>query len=232
MTVGVLVRERRQITKTLWGALAPESILSGRFEGFGSIYGIVDDQNDLVRDGTFAKSARQKGAGLPIGWEHELSHPAGVALALSEVGRAALPPEVQARFPDATGGLHVQGQVTLTALNRHRIKAVRQVGAPLGLSAKFYALQERPLAGRPGVAEIFEGSLEEISLTVAPANTGSFVTVMKSLQSRRRSFPGVDVSTADPPPAAAPAVAPVAPSADLVARRLAFAESLVRTPLQ
>lgn len=227
MAVGVLVKERRHLTKTLWGVLPPDAIMSGRFTGFGSIYGIVDEQNDLVRDGTFAKSARQKGTGLPIGWEHELSHPAGVSLALEEVGRAALPPDVQERWPDATGGLRVDGQVTMTPLNRYRIKAARQVGKPLGLSAKFYALQERPLHGRPAIAEIFDGSLEEISFTVDPANKASFVTVMKSMQGRGRRSAAEPEQAPTPTP---PDLVQLDP-ADVAIRRLAFAESLIRTSL-
>ena len=128
MSVGVLVRQRRQIVKTLWGAVVPGDVQSGAFSGVANVYGIVDDQGDLLRNGVFGKSARQKGVGLPVGWEHDLSHPAGVVLAAAEAERDGLPAQVQAAYPDATGGLLVDGQLTLTRLNRGRMKAVRTAG--------------------------------------------------------------------------------------------------------
>lgn len=162
---------------------------AGSFEGYGAVYGNIDDHEDLIEPGAFAKSLLDRdrgGRALPpmykmhgamTGNRHE---PIGVWDAMSE---------------DANG-LHVKGR--LIGLDTEQGKwtyAQLKEGALKGLSIGYRvpAHGARKGSGRPGEPKrvIKMATLREISLVDDPSNALARVYAMKSLMA------GDDAALAD-----------------------------------
>jgi len=77
--------------------------------GVFSVFGNVDSYLDVCMPGSFAKTFRERRGKIHHLWQHDTSQPAiAVIDGLQEVGRDALPQEVLAAFPEATGGAEVR----------------------------------------------------------------------------------------------------------------------------
>lgn len=96
------------------------SIMQGVIEGYAAVFGNVDDGNDIIDPGAFAKTLSENGARIKMGWMHDA--PFGVTTYAAEVPREALPPAVLQRAPDAQGALYVRGQADMTAEDVDRLK--------------------------------------------------------------------------------------------------------------
>lgn len=60
----------------------------GSLEAYGSVFGVVDRQNDRVMRGAFSQSIKELGgAGVPLLWQHDTTEPLGRALELKEDSR-------------------------------------------------------------------------------------------------------------------------------------------------
>lgn len=80
----------------------------GIVESLVSVYGNIDHGKDRIMSGAFKKSVQegvQKVLVLDQHNTHSIFATLGKAQSMREVNRSGLPPEVQAQFPDATGGL-------------------------------------------------------------------------------------------------------------------------------
>ena len=51
---------------------------TGEFTGMGSVYGIVDSQDDVVMPGAFTKTIKEHGKSVPLLWSHKTSSPIGM----------------------------------------------------------------------------------------------------------------------------------------------------------
>ncbi len=83
--------------------------ISGRtVVGIASVFGNVDSYGDIVQKGAFKKTIQENAKRIRHLWLHDPFQPPTAAVrSLQEVGKSALPDEVLAQFPDATGGLEV-----------------------------------------------------------------------------------------------------------------------------
>lgn len=76
--------------------------------GFAGIYGNVDSGNDRTHLGAFKKTIKERADRVRHLWQHDMTQPPIAAIReLREVGKADLPEELIAKYPDATGGLLV-----------------------------------------------------------------------------------------------------------------------------
>lgn len=86
---------------------------AGIVEHLVAVFGNIDEGNDVIHPGSFAKTIAERGAKIRCLDQHatdSIMRVIGKPIAMREVGRDELPPEVLARFPEATGGLLVKTQ--------------------------------------------------------------------------------------------------------------------------
>lgn len=81
---------------------------AGVVEAIVNVFGVLDDGGDIIAPGAFAKAIADRPDRVHVLDNHQIDsvlRVIGVTLAVREVSRAELPPEVLARFPAAAGGL-------------------------------------------------------------------------------------------------------------------------------
>lgn len=85
----------------------------GIVEHLISVYGVVDYKGDVAHEGMFTKTLQERGKKVKVVAAHnhkDVMSVVGVPLEYKEVSRLELPPEVQAEYPEATGGLMAKTQ--------------------------------------------------------------------------------------------------------------------------
>jgi len=85
----------------------------GVVEAIVSVFGVLDDGDDIVAPGAYAKTIHENGDRVKVLDQHatdSVLRVVGVVMAMREVGRNQLPAEVLAKYPDASGGLWTQTQ--------------------------------------------------------------------------------------------------------------------------
>jgi len=90
----------------------------GTVDAVVNLYGILDDGQDIIFPGYFAKSLSENGQRVRVLNSHNMKdgvlEAVGKPLMMREIGRNDLPPEVLSRFPEAMGGLWTSTQFMLT----------------------------------------------------------------------------------------------------------------------
>lgn len=77
--------------------------------GIAAVFGNIDDGADITHKGAFAKTLNEGRQRFKHLWNHDSNlPPIATIVAVKEVGREELPPEVLEYAPDATGGLYVK----------------------------------------------------------------------------------------------------------------------------
>lgn len=134
------------------------------FEGYGSVFGVLDTYADVVAKGAFQrtlKDAKTKGRSPALLWQHDPSKPVGVYTDMRE---------------DETG-LYVKGTLADTQQGREAY-ALLKMGALSGLSIGFRTLKSK-MDEETGVRTLTEIELWEVSLVTFPANESARVTAVK-----------------------------------------------------
>jgi HK97 family phage prohead protease len=136
----------------------------GILEGFAAVFGNVDSVSEVIVNGAFAKSVRERGTKAILGIDHERG--IGTTLEVAEVGRNDLPADILAAAPDATGGLYCKGQVMLTPENIAYLETMQRMtdeGKPPRMSVTYEEIQKRKSRTRFGkdVTELVELKLIE-----------------------------------------------------------------------
>lgn len=94
----------------------------GVVEHIISVFGNVDDGQDVVLNGAFTKTLQENGPQgadrIRATWQHDLWEPIGRPLEMAEVARQDLPEAVLGRAPGATGGLRVVTKLSMTQRGR------------------------------------------------------------------------------------------------------------------
>lgn len=88
----------------------------GIVEAVVNVFGILDDGNDVVQRGAFTKTLTERGLKVKVLDNHRadsVMRVVGKVLEAREVGRDALPANVLAQWPEATGGLWTKTQYLL-----------------------------------------------------------------------------------------------------------------------
>ena len=138
------------------------------FEGYGSVFGVVDSYGDVVMPGAFADTIRKaEGSGrMPaMLWQHDPSQVIGVWRSMREDAR----------------GLHVVGELADTQLGREAY-ALLKMGALSGLSIG-YSVSGEHYDRERDVRELTGIDLWETSLVTFPANTDARVAAVKDARS-------------------------------------------------
>lgn len=140
---------------------------SGTFIGYGSVYGVIDDGDDIVDQGAFADSLMEwqgKGQLPSLLWQHRAAEPIGVYTAMKE---------------DSTG-LYVEGRLALKTQRGAEAYELMQMKAISGLSIGFQT-REDSFDQKTGVRTIKKGDLWEVSLVTFPMNGSARVSAVKSI---------------------------------------------------
>lgn len=141
----------------------------GVFYGYASTFGNMDNVNDIVEKGAFAKSLRKREP--KVLWQHDMSKPIGKVIEAKE---------------DANG-LFVKVQLAIkTTLGRdayEMLKAGVITNMSIGYRVEKYEMDEAK-----GCRKIKECELFEFSLVTIPANDEAKVIGVKSTPSNERDF--------------------------------------------
>ncbi|MEN6538702.1 MAG: HK97 family phage prohead protease [Mizugakiibacter sp.] len=138
----------------------------GTIEGYGSVFGVRDNWDDIIAKGAFAATlAAHKAAGtMPaMLWQHSADHPIGVWTDMVEDEK----------------GLYIKGQLVMDTVRGKEAHALLKAGAINGLSIGFMSKQwayDRDT----DVRTLTEIDLWEVSLVTFPANEKARVTNVKA----------------------------------------------------
>lgn len=138
----------------------------GSVEGYGSVFGVRDNYDDVIAKGAFAATlAAHKSAGtMPaMLWQHDACEPIGIWSEMVEDDK----------------GLRIKGQLALDTARGKEAHALLKMGALNGLSIGFVSKQwvyDR----ETDVRTLTEIDLWEVSLVTFPANEKARVTNVKS----------------------------------------------------
>ncbi|MBU6476149.1 MAG: HK97 family phage prohead protease [Alphaproteobacteria bacterium] len=139
---------------------------TGLFEGYASVFGVVDQVNDRIAPGAFRESlaawAERKNF-PPLLWQHEASAPIGAWREMREDGH----------------GLFVKGDLFTRDIPRAQeaYKLLKE-NVVTGLSIGYRA-QESHIERKSGVRVLTKVDLVEVSLVTFPANAAARVTGVK-----------------------------------------------------
>jgi len=138
----------------------------GIFSGYGSVFGLVDHDREIVAPGAFSASlAEQKAVGrpVPVLWQHSSSQPIGIYTEIVEDEK----------------GLKVSGKLLVDSVKQAaETYALMQAGAVSGLSIG-YMVEESSRDETTGVRTLERLKLLEVSLVTFPANDESRVDEVK-----------------------------------------------------
>lgn len=138
----------------------------GSFNGYGSVFGVVDSYQEVVAKGAFADSLAElarKGRPVPVLWQHRSSEPIGAWSDLREDDH----------------GLFGKGSILLDAGDMERrayahMKARTVTGLSIG-----YWVRESSYDEKTGIRTLTKLDLVEISLVTFPANDDARVEAVK-----------------------------------------------------
>lgn len=138
----------------------------GTVEGYGSVFGVRDNYDDVIAAGAFVQSLKDhKSAGtMPaMLWQHDSSEPIGVWTEMIEDSK----------------GLRIKGKLALDTVRGKEAHALLKMGALNGLSIGFVSKQwayDRDTE----VRTLTEIDLWEVSLVTFPANEKARITGVKA----------------------------------------------------
>lgn len=139
---------------------------AGMIEGYASVFGIVDSDGDVIHEGAFAETLRQRTRPLAMLWQHDSRAPIGV----------------WSEWEEDQIGLRLRGNLLVDEVQQAReARALAKAGALGGLSVGFM-IQEYRISdedGRRGL-DIFKADLWETSLVTFPANQAAQISSVKA----------------------------------------------------
>ncbi len=131
---------------------------SGEFGGFATIYGEVDQQDDVIFRGAYTATLQKCGAVRPLLWQHRPTEPIGVVT-----------------LTDNAVGLWAQASLSLEVRRAREAAALIDAGATTGLSIGFRTVAA--VKGSP--RRLTEIDLLEVSLVTFPAADNARVSMVK-----------------------------------------------------
>lgn len=140
----------------------------GTVEGYGSVFGVRDNYDDVIAKGAFIQSLKDhKAAGtMPaMLWQHDADKPIGVWTEMVEDEK----------------GLRIKGQLAMETVKGKEAHALLKMGALNGLSIGFMS-KEWAYDRDTEVRTLTAIDLWEVSLVTFPANAKARVTNVKSAE--------------------------------------------------
>ena len=138
----------------------------GTVEGYGSVFGVRDNYDDVIAKGAFIQSLKDhKAAGtMPaMLWQHDADKPIGVWTEMVEDEK----------------GLRIKGQLAMETVKGKEAHALLKMGALNGLSIGFMS-KEWSYDRETEVRTLTAIDLWEVSLVTFPANEKARVTNVKA----------------------------------------------------
>ena len=163
--------ETRSSTLTVPFELKAVPDEKGAFEGYGSVFGNLDSDADIVVRGAFQESLAEharRGTMPKLLWQHRPDLPIGVWETIGEDQQ----------------GLRVKGRLLLDVQRGREAHALLKAGAIDGLSIGFQTLESETDEQR-SVRKLTKLNLLEVSLVTFPANRNAVVSGVKSIQTVR-----------------------------------------------
>lgn len=139
----------------------------GVFEGYASVFGIVDQGMDVVERGAFTKSLGS-GRKVKLLWQHDMAKPIGVWDEIREDER----------------GLFVKGRILKDVQQGAEAMALMRAGAIDSMSIG-YRTVDASFEGGGDVRKLHELELFEISLVTFPMLPDAKITDIKSIKTIR-----------------------------------------------
>ncbi len=137
----------------------------GSFAGYASVFGVVDNQQDVVAPGAFKASLKQRSQPVQLLWQHQWEEPIGT---------------IEALFEDKHG-LYIRGRLLMEVARAREAHALLKAGVIRGLSIG-YSVKRSTRSRETGIRTLHEVELWEVSLVTFPANEAAQVTVVKSAE--------------------------------------------------
>ena len=135
----------------------------GRFAGYASVFGMVDNQQDRVERGAFLATLRDKPVSeIKLLWQHQMQEPIG---------------HVERLFED-DNGLYIEGRLLLSVQRGREAYDLVKAGVLEGLSIGYRPVSYR-IDPETGVRHLLKVDLFEVSLVTFPANEEASITVVK-----------------------------------------------------
>ena len=135
---------------------------AGSFDGYGSVFSVIDSYGDVVEPGAFKRTLRANGS-FPLLWSHDPSKPIGIITAIED-----------------DKGLKIHGELNLDLVAGQEIRSLIKQGAVRGISIGYEAVKH-VFDDKEKVRRLKEIKLWELSLVVFPANPKSLVSNIKSI---------------------------------------------------
>ena len=138
----------------------------GTVEGYGSVFGVRDNYDDVIAKGAFINSLkdhRAAGTMPAMLWQHDADKPIGVWTEMVEDEK----------------GLRIKGQLAMETVKGKEAHALLKMGALNGLSIGFMS-KEWAYDRETEVRTLTAIDLWEVSLVTFPANEKARVTNVKS----------------------------------------------------
>jgi HK97 family phage prohead protease len=143
---------------------------SGVFEGYASVFGLIDSGRDEVVPGAFAASLMKRGAsGVKMLWQHRAAEPIGQWTSISEDRR----------------GLRVTGRLNLAVARAREVLALMRERAVDGLSIGFKAGRSA-IDRKTGIRRLYAVDLWEISVVTFPMLPQARITAVKDAAGEER----------------------------------------------
>lgn len=154
-------------TKTAVFELKKEPDEDGIFEGYASVFDVVDQEMDVVAKGAFRKSLGS-GRKVKMLWQHDPTKVIGVWDEMREDDR----------------GLYVKGRLLKDVSLGREAMALMRAGAIDSMSIGYRTIEAMPEAGGR-VRKLLELDLFEVSVVTFPMNESARVTDVKSIRTER-----------------------------------------------
>ncbi len=142
---------------------------TGVFEGYGSVFSLMDHGNDVVVAGAFTDSLASAAANKRMPkmlWQHDMQQPIGAWMEMREDNY----------------GLFVRGKLTLDVQRARETRALMLDGAMDGLSIGYRPV-DFEIDRAKGVRVLKKLDLMEVSVVTLPMNEAATVTGVKALLS-------------------------------------------------
>lgn len=136
---------------------------SGTFEGYGSVFGVIDSYKEIVAPGAFAESLTSRKGALPVLWQHRSGEPIGLFTKAEEDKH----------------GLWVEGKLLVDEVARAKeAYALMKAKVISGLSIGYYVRADS-YDQKTGLRTLTKLDLIETSIVTFPANDDARVESVK-----------------------------------------------------
>lgn len=136
---------------------------TGEFEGYASVFDVVDNHRDKVVRGAFRRSLKDRKEPVKLLWQHRMDEPIGVIAELRE----------------DMYGLYIKGRLLLDVERAQEAYSLVKSGVVKGLSIGYRPVKYT-YEPETGIRELQQVELVEISLVTSPANDAAEVNEVKA----------------------------------------------------